>query len=144
MKKSLNFHQFDMVIWCNGIHKLNFVEKGETIFCAKSIHIMKTKCTDCHPCCREFHQNQVLYVVSFVFVEMTGLGIARFFTDFEEDEVYMLTVSDARYLNVVYLFGHYSSFMSMRLPFKVRITLCASTYSQRVSCSAKICNQNQT
>eukprot|EP00002_Diphylleia_rotans_P006239 TRINITY_DN155_c0_g1_i15.p1 TRINITY_DN155_c0_g1~~TRINITY_DN155_c0_g1_i15.p1 ORF type:complete len:1016 (+),score=223.12 TRINITY_DN155_c0_g1_i15:263-3310(+) len=72
---------------------------------------------------KEFHQNQVLYVVSFVFLEMTGLGIARFFTDFEEDEVYMLTVSDARYLNVVYLFGHYSSFMSMRLPFKYSLFL---------------------
>eukprot|EP00002_Diphylleia_rotans_P011030 TRINITY_DN218_c0_g1_i1.p1 TRINITY_DN218_c0_g1~~TRINITY_DN218_c0_g1_i1.p1 ORF type:complete len:1005 (-),score=206.08 TRINITY_DN218_c0_g1_i1:560-3574(-) len=69
------------------------------------------------------HPYHMRIVLALVLVEILGLGIARYFTDFDEDKEYMLSISDARYLNVVYLMGHYSAIMSLRIPFKYSLYL---------------------
>ncbi len=51
--------------------------------------------------------------------EVTGRGVARFFTDFDLDEPYMITISDARYLSVVYTIAQYAIVMALRFPFRV-------------------------
>eukprot|EP00002_Diphylleia_rotans_P035887 TRINITY_DN786_c0_g1_i4.p1 TRINITY_DN786_c0_g1~~TRINITY_DN786_c0_g1_i4.p1 ORF type:complete len:1003 (+),score=225.94 TRINITY_DN786_c0_g1_i4:46-3054(+) len=70
-----------------------------------------------------FRKIQLPYILCLIIFCLVMVGIGRGYADFDKDESFMLYVTGARYLNMVYLFGHYVCLISLRLPFKYGIFL---------------------